>query len=121
MPNGLEVLAGFTTAPGVAAFTNLTAATGDSFTIRAAQPNTDIRLLAMWANNNVQGNLRVISPRLHDNVQGIRMIAAVAMPAPMFPRVPVQKLYSQDALVPANTGSAVAAEIESGFLLIWYQ
>lgn len=120
MGNALEIVAGRTTAPG-AALVALTPNTGGSFTIRATPPNIDIRLLSMWTFNNVAGVFRVISPRLHDNVQGIRMQANGAPTAPMIPMRPLQKLYAQDTLSLALSGSAVGGEIELGAILAYYQ
>jgi hypothetical protein len=120
MGQALEVIAGRVTAPG-AALTALTANTGSSFTVRNTPPNIDIRLISMWSFNNVAGVFRVISPRLHDNVQGIRMQANGAPTPPMIPMRPLQKLYPQDVLAPALSGSAVGGEIELGFLLVYYQ
>jgi hypothetical protein len=119
----LDTVTGFVTAPG-AVFTAWTMATGDSLAVRAATPNTNIWLIGAWAWNQVAGVMRVRSPRLHDNVQGIRMRTPVNL---VNNRIPIrlvsgaaQKLFTQDTLIVEQTGSAVGGQIETGSLLIWY-
>ncbi len=116
----LEVVAGRVTAPG-ATVTALTANTGASFTVRNSPTANDIRLMGMWAFVNVAGVFRIISPRLHDNVQGIRHQTNTGAPVPMLPFRPIQRLYAQDNLAPGISGSTVAGQIELGFFLVYYQ
>ncbi len=120
MGTALELVAGTVTAPG-AVITALAAATGQTFTIRNTPPNVDIRLIAMFANNNAAGVFRIRSPRLHDNVQGIRQQVLATAPHPMIPPRPLQKLYPQDALILELSGSAVAGQIETGLFAVYYQ
>ena len=119
----LDTVTGFVTAPG-AVFTAWTMATGDSLAVRAATPGSNIWLVGAWAWNQVAGVMRVRSPRLHDNVQGIRMRTPVNLvqnkiPLRMTPGA-AQKLFTQDTLIVEQTGSAVAGQIETGSLMIWY-
>src|SRR5258708_3331810 len=123
MPRGLDTISGFVTAPG-AVFTAWTLATGDSLAVRAAVPNSNIWLVGAWFWNQVVGVARVRSPRLHDNVQGIRMRVPVNIVNQKLPNLrngnAAQKLFTQDTLIVEQTGSAVAGQIETGSLLIWY-
>jgi hypothetical protein len=123
MPRGLDTVTGFVTAPG-AAFTAWTMAAGDSLAVRAAVPGSNIWLVAAWAWNQVAGVLRVRSPRLHDNVQGIRMRIPANIVNNKLPNFrngnAAQKLFTQDTLIAEQTGSAVGGQIETGSLLIWY-
>src|SRR5258708_13438497 len=123
MPRILDTITGFVTAPG-AAFTAWTLATGDSLAVRAAMPNSNIWLVGAWAWNQVAGVTRVRSPRLHDNVQGIRMRTPVNLVQNKIPlRLTggaAQKLFTQDTLIVEQTGSGVAGQIETGSLLLWY-
>ena len=124
MPNvGLEIISGSVTAPG-ATFTAATPATGDSFQVRSADVSTRARLLAIWGWNQVTGTIRVRSPRLHDNVQGIR---SRNLANTVFPRYAVapgqgfaQPLVPQDVLVVEQTGSGVGGQIETNHMLIYY-
>jgi hypothetical protein len=123
MPPGLDTVSGFVTAPS-STFTAWTLATGDSLAVRAAMPNTPIWLVGQWGWNQVAGVLRVRSPRMHDNVQGIR----TRIPANLVVnKIPVravfgaaQKLFTQDTLIAEQTGSAVGGQIETGSILIYY-
>lgn len=120
MPNALDTISGFVTAPSNV-FTAWTMAAGDSLTVRNANPAKRSLLLAAWPWNNAAGTLRVRSPKLHDNVQGIRVNAlANDVENEVWPGV-VQTLYPQDTLVVEQTGSATAGQIETGSLLAYYE
>ena len=120
MGQALEVLTGFVTAPGATA-TVLTMATGNSATVRNAPLNGRIELLQIWHDVQSPGFVRIRSPRLHDNVQGIRFATRVAASEPVMPGGVPQKLIPQDDLVLEATGSGVAGDIESFSFLVWYE
>lgn len=115
----MELISGRATAPG-ATLTALTMAAGNSLTVRNAALTADIRMLDMWALNNAAGIFRIRSPKLHDNVQGIRYRVVASDPVPMFPSGAYQKLTAQDTLIAEISGSAVGGQIEQGQALIWY-
>lgn len=115
----LELLTGFVTAPG-ATQTPLTMAAGNSLTIRNAPADTEIRLLTTWVDKQGAGTLRIRSPLIHDNNQGIRFDDVVSQVLPLFPPGYSQKLKTQDTLVVDLSGSATAGDIETACLLIWY-
>jgi hypothetical protein len=115
----MEIISGRATAPG-ATLTALTMAAGNSLTVRNAALTADIRLINMWAENNAAGIFRVRSPKLHDNVQGIRYRIDATDPIPLFPNGAWQKLTAQDTLIAEISGSATGGQIEQGQLLIWY-
>lgn len=124
MGKGLEVVTGFATAPGVAAFAALTACTGNSFQVRSADVKSKVSLIDAWAFNQVAGQLRIRSPRLHDAVNGIRYRIPAALSLPRFGSSIAgafgQFLIPQDTLIVENEGSAVAGQIESATLLVYY-
>jgi hypothetical protein len=121
---GMEVISGAVTAPG-ATFTPWTVVPGNSLTIRSAPVDSKIWLISAWGFNQVAGVLRVRSPRLHDNVQGIRMRVPAANSDTLYPDTGEdgfnQFLISQDNLTVEHTGSAVGGQIESGSLLVYYE
>jgi len=122
MGRALEVVAGFATNPG-ATLTTLTPSTGTSFTIRGTDTSKGTWLLGAWAFNATAGELRVTSPRLHDQVQGIRNRVTAALTAPLIGG-PInaafsQRLYAQDNLTVALSGGG--AEIDTASLLIAYE
>lgn len=119
MGKGLEVIAGQATAPG-ATPTVLTMNAGNSATVRMAPINSTVALLNFWARNNAAGIFRIRSPRLHDNVQGIRARIPATDPAPLQPPGPWQKLVPQDTLTLDITGSAVGGQIEQAAMLLYY-
>lgn len=120
MGQAIDTVVGTVTAPG-AAITATVAATGDSFAVRNTDPGKGIWLLSAWASNNVAGVLRIRSPRLHDNVQGIRTQVLAATPLPAISHFPVQRLYPQDVLTVELSGSAVGGQIESAILSLYYE
>lgn len=120
MPPAMELLTGNVTAPG-ATLTALTMATGNSATIRSAMLTSPVCLLSAWALNNGAGSFRIRSPRLHDNVQGIRMVVDVLDPQARYPRYQFQQpLIPQDQLTLELSGSATAGKIECASLLVYY-
>lgn len=120
MGQAIEIVVGRTTAPG-AVITGLTVNSGNSYTVRYAREGSEILLLSTWAKNQAAGIMRVRSPLMHDNVQGIRHRIVLGN---VFPRVPyqrLQRLNSQDQLAVELSGSAVAGDVEIGGLLLWYE
>jgi hypothetical protein len=115
----LEVLTGFVTAPSTTQ-TALTMATGNSLTIRNAAVDSPVRLLTAWVDAQVRGILRLRSPKLHDNVQGIRVGTNANIVQPLFNPEFSQRLYPQDTLTADLSGSATAGDIETAALLIYY-
>jgi len=119
MGRALEVLSGRVTAPGVT-LTALTMAAGNVLTIRNAPLESDVRLLDTWVDAQVAGVMRIRSPRLHDNVQGIRFDTIVSEVQPLLPPGAAQRLYAQDTLTVELSGSAVGGDFEIWGGLIYY-
>lgn len=117
---GLEVVTGFGTALSATVFTGLTAAAGNSFAVRSTPMGSQIYLLDAWADWQSAGTVRIRSPRLHDNVQGIRLDTVVGDVSPLLPLGALQMLLSQDTLVVEGISAAVAGDIETLSFLIWY-
>jgi len=118
MPHALELVSGRATAPG-ATLTSLTMATGNSNTVRNADLSSLVALIGMWGYNATAGITRVRSPKLHDNVQGIRMRVPANSPDPMFTMGTWQRLIPQDTLTLEISGGT-ASEIDQQQLLIYY-
>lgn len=98
MGMALEVITGrVTNAAG--AFVALTPNTGDSFNVRNFSAPDTAQLIDAWALGATAGIARVRSPRLHDNVQGIRAKFLAATPTPLLPSRTQQVLYAQDTLI----------------------
>lgn len=115
----LEVVTGFTTAPG-ATQTALTFS-GGTATVRNFSAG-NAWLLTAWSNQNTSaGTLRIRSPRLHDFVSGIRLQTIQANNHPLLPLGFPQRLIAQDQLTVENTGSAVAGDIINNAMLIYYE
>lgn len=120
MGNAIDTVSGYATAPG-STFTAWTMNTGDTLTVRNATAASKNFLLEMWGFNNSAGTLRVRSPKLHDNVQGIRTGVEAGYVGMDLPYAVNQVLYPQDVLIAEQTGSATGGQLECGSLLIYYQ
>jgi hypothetical protein len=121
MPRALEVIAGFATNPG-ATLTTVTMSTGQSAVIRGTDTTKGTWLLSTFAFNATAGELRITSPRLHDQAQGIRNRVTAAFSGPLVPGHTnagfAQRLYAQDNLTIQLSGGG--AEIDTAALLIGY-
>jgi hypothetical protein len=120
MGYAMELVAGFTTAPG-ATITAVTLAAGNSLTVRNARLDSRAWLLSLWTDHQVAGIVHLRSAKLHDNVQGIRARTMISEVQPVLPRRFRQPLVPQDTLILAQSGSAVAGDIESACFLAFYE
>ena len=117
MPAALEVVNSYVTNPS--GFTAHTALSGDSFTVRAANPSSRVRLCGAWATAATVGQTRIHSPRMHDNVQGILMRHDVAStPRDKLALRPTQPLQAQDTLV-VETGTT-GTESDGTAYIVYY-
>lgn len=115
----LEVISGQATAPG-AVIVALTMGAGNTNVIRSFEGNNNPRLITLWADNQVAGIVRAMSPRLANNNQGIHVDSTIGNLDPLIPISLYQKLYSQDALILGISGSAVGGDFEGAGFLIYY-
>jgi hypothetical protein len=117
----LEVIGGQATNPG-ATLTTLTFSTGQSSVIRGTDTTKGTWLLSTMAFNATAGELRITSPRLHDQAQGIRNRVTAAFSGPLTPGHTngafAQRLYAQDNLTVQLSGGG--AEIDTAALLVGY-
>lgn len=92
--------------------------TGQSGTVRNTQLGSKIQLEGLWQEAAAASIVRVRSPRLHDNVQGIRYQLPLASPYNLLGMRPETPLVPQDTLV-VESSTAVAA-VTTQFLNISY-
>ncbi|MGH9408220.1 MAG: hypothetical protein ACRD1V_02050 [Vicinamibacterales bacterium] len=108
---------------GTAINTTLAAGTifgGDSFQIRNTNGNTPAWLIQAWSDHQAAGQVRIRSPKFHDNVDGLRWRAQIGVLDPQIPNGAMQMLYPQDILIGELAGSATAGDIESVLMQIYY-
>jgi hypothetical protein len=115
----LETIAGSATAPDTT-ITDLSAASGNSFTVRAFSGGAKAYLAQAWAGVQSDGIFRILSPRLHDNVNGIYLETDADNPRPLFRPGRMCSLESQDTLVPALSGSGTSGDVEVGCYTVYY-
>lgn len=119
MGKAFEVIGGQATAPG-AALTVLTMNAGDSATVKNADLASFVGILAVWTRNQAAGIFRIRSPKLHDNVHGIRYRITATDPGNVWIPGVVQRLVPQDNLILELSGSAVGGQFEQACLLNYY-
>jgi hypothetical protein len=116
----LDTVSGGVIAPG-AVLTAWTMAQGDSAQIRASPDGKSIRMLSLWNKNQVAGQIRILSPRLHDADRGMTSNIVVGNVMPAMPLGLAQYMKSNDNLTIQQSGSAVALAAEIGSFLLWYE
>lgn len=112
----IEVITGRATNP--AALTALTVNTGDTFTVRSYGEGVTPILENLWTQQATAGFVRLRTPRIHDAVQGIRMVANAARPSSLLPYGTEQRLQSTDALTFEIQGGG--AEVDAAAALMYY-
>jgi hypothetical protein len=116
----LEMLVGRVVAPDTT-ITGLTMNTSNSLTVRNTPDGTAIKLLQAWVDSQTAGTLRIRSPRLHDDVEGIRINSFASEVSPLLPAGFSQNLIPQDTLRVELSGSSTAGDVESVGMLIHYE
>lgn len=104
-----------------AALTALTAVAGDSLAIKNCDLAKKVTMLQAWTDVQSAGVMRIRSPRLHDNVQGIRYATVVADVQPLFPWGVGQRVYPNDLLTVELQAGAVAGDIETVAFMNYYE
>jgi len=114
----IEVVTGRAANPG-AGPAALTPNTGGTFTVRNTSLQARCFLDGLWYKGATAGFIRVRSPRLHDNVQGIKYQAVGAAARNLLGDYPRTKLVPQDVLTVEIAGGG--AETDLGALLLSYE
>lgn len=109
--------AGAVTDPG-ATITAVPAGAGSTFTVRGTSVSTTQWLVGLARGGATKGIVRVRSPYLSDNVQGIRYAAAAGIQDDLLSLVGAQALQPQDSLTVEVTGGA--AEYDGALLSTYY-
>jgi len=120
MPLAMEVVGGYRANPGET-IQPVIPMTGDSFLVKNANPAKKNFLGSVWAYLHQDGVVRVRSPKMHDNVQGINFyIDANNVTPPLFHDI-TQTVYPQDLLTVELSGSNRVGDIEQVALLMYYE
>lgn len=121
MGKAMEILTGYVTGAAGTDMDALTMLAGNSLTIRNAKEGSKVYLIAVWALNQANDTwLRIRSPRLHDNVEGMTFAVESANPRPLLPIGLMQELVPQDTLVVEMMDAGAASDLDYACLLIWY-
>lgn len=114
MQGAFEIVGAYKTNPG-ATIEECAAFSGQSLQVRAGE---GVTLEQIWTYNKTGGILRVRSPNLHDNTQGIRMRAPAENPQLILPYETSVPLYKTETLTVETSGGE--AETDNVFLLVHY-
>jgi hypothetical protein len=117
MPLAIDTVVGTATNPG-GTFTAVTPNTGDSTTVRNAPTTSSIMLEQVVRAGATGGAVRVRSPLLHDDVQGLHWLSEQNPSVLLMPPQAGQKLRSGDNLIVELTGGT--AETDLAALVIYY-
>lgn len=101
---------GRVTNPG-AVLTAVTPNTGDVLQIPSFDKSAGGWLENVWAHEATPGVLRIRSPKLHDNVQGLRLIVPEATAKPLLPDEAEQPLVTLDTLTVELSGGAAETDV----------
>lgn len=113
----LELITGRATNPG-AGPTALTPGTGDSFTVRSFPFEQGAAIEGVWYQGATTGFVQIRSPRMHDNVRGLRLRAPANRPSNLLVPTGRQRLFPQDVLTIEISGGA--AETDAAAVLLYY-
>lgn len=105
----MEVVTGRVLNPN-GVLTTVTNNTGNTFAVRDFSDPARAALEAVWAQMATAGEVRITSPRLHDNVQGIRLQIAAGVIRNQFPDELRQRLYANDVLTVQQSGGAAETD-----------
>lgn len=97
------------------------ALTGDSLTVKNAQRNSYVGVIASWATRQVAGFSQLVFPSGHDTTRGYRSGVAIGAGLLTHPLGTQMELQPQEVLVNTIAGSAVAGDLEQDSFLIFYE
>jgi hypothetical protein len=117
MPPAIDTITATVTA-AAAGGTAAAAVAGDSLTVRSTSGR--VRLLNMWLDTDAAGFVRLTSPKLHDNTQGIRFRSVAHNPYPLLPYEAMQDLYPVDTLGVTIASVAGAGKIDNLMMMLYY-
>jgi hypothetical protein len=125
----LETIVGYNgNLTGTTTFDALTAATGDTFSVRSYVEGSNAYLEDVWATDDDSiFQISIKSPRMHDQVKGILLagtnlsvaVEQAFVPQPLLPGHVIQKLYSTDVL--QVTANGTAADVVNAAFNIRYE
>jgi len=116
----LEIITGFVA--NVSTLTSVTMNGSDTLTVRYSDPNKKIWLLnAGMLTETSAGIMEIRSPKLHDNVHGLRFRVPAAWGDGLIAWEYPQRLYPQDTLAWQLAGTNGAGAIQPGWLFLYYE
>lgn len=107
---GYFLTTGRVTNPG-ATLTAVTSNTGDTLQIPSFNRSSPAYLENAWAHSATPGVLRIRSPKMHDNVQGIRLTVPTAQAVPLLPQDADQPVVTLDTLTVELSGGGAETDV----------
>jgi hypothetical protein len=93
----------------------------DSLTVRNFRMPKKAFVLQTWAWLNAAGYTVLRSPRMHDNVEGIRIRFPAAYSMPVVPKKHKQEVFAQDTLIARLLSADASGNIEQMMMLLYYE
>lgn len=107
---GFFLTTGRVTNPG-ATLTAITPNTGDTLQVPSFNRSSPAYLENAWAHEATPGVLRIRSPKLHDNVQGIRLTVPQSLAVGLLPTEADQPLVTLDTLIVELSGGGAETDV----------
>lgn len=120
MGKALDLIGGYVIAPGGAA-TPLVMSAGDSLVVRNSSEASKNKLLTAWSRVQAVGILRIMSPFMHDRINGIRASVMIADEDPLIPWGAPQPLIKGDTLTADLQTASGAGVKELACILNYYE
>lgn len=123
MGQGLEIVGVSSVNVAAATAQAMAALNGQSLNVRAtANGSAPVTLTSVATDFQDAGDFRIRSPRMHDDVNGIRVAAPAGLPTVALAEYFDQALYSQDNLIAEAvfTVAPTVAHISLGYLTVLY-
>jgi hypothetical protein len=118
MPLAMDSVGGAVTESAVTTFVAVTPGSGDTFAVRNINPGGSAYLEWICRNGTHIGKMRIRSPLLHDDVNGIRKDCVIGIDYHLGSQVAQQYLTANDVLILESTGTA--ADVDTLAYGIWY-
>jgi hypothetical protein len=116
----LETIGYAATAAAVAG-TVAAALAGDSLVVKNAAPGTKVFILAMTSDHQTVGADQLVLPSGHDTTRGYRVRVTASEVANLMPFGFKQEVFPQETMGLTVFGTAVAGDVETGMLWLWYE
>lgn len=116
----MKVVSGSATAPSTT-LTGITAYSPDDSLTVLNSPVGKVHLIKAWVKSQTAGNFRIRSPRMANDVQGLRYRHEAAQVIPVTSKTFREQVFQNDTLTVELSGSATGGDLEIASMLFLYE